>query len=343
MKKFFLGVIAGSLFAAGLLAADANLLRSDHPDEYIVQRGDTLWDISGRFLTRPWLWPEIWHANPQIANPHLIYPGDRLTLVYVDGQPRLVLNRGAGGTVRLSPQIRESAREEAIPAIPLEEINAFLTRSRIVEPDALRAAPYVVAGAHGHVITGAGDELHARGTFSDGETNFGVYRAAQLFIDPQTREVLGREAIEIGGGRLVATDHDIGTLSVERSNEEVRIEDRLLPAVEQKINATFYPSAPKTQVDGLIMAVEGGVSNVGRYDVVMLNRGERNGLEAGNVLSIHRVGEVVRDPRTGELLRLPDAPAGMLMVFRVFEKMSYALVLNASQPLRVNDRVSNPS
>ena len=140
-----------------------------------------------------------------------------------------------------------------------------------------------------------------------------------------------------------ATDHDIGTLSVERSNEEVRIEDRLLPAVEQKINATFYPSAPKTQVDGLIMAVEGGVSNVGRYDVVMLNRGERNGLEAGNVLSIHRVGEVVRDPRTGELLRLPDAPAGMLMVFRVFEKMSYALVLNASQPLRVNDRVSNPS
>lgn len=342
MKKFLLGVIAGSLFAVGVLAADAGLLRSDHPDEYIVKRGDTLWDISGRFLNKPWLWPEIWHANPQVANPHLIYPGDRLTLVYVDGQPRLVLNRGVGGIVKLGPEIRSTARDDAIPAIPLEEINAFLTRSRIVDPDELRKAPYVVAGAHGHVITGAGDQLHARGRFDVSSANYGVYRAGQLFVDPETREVLGREAIEIGGGRLIGENEGIGTLSIERSKEEMRVEDRLLPAVEQKITATFYPSAPATAVDGVIMAVENGVSNVGRLDVVMLNRGGRDGLEAGNVLQISKTGEVVRDPLTKELLQLPGSPAGMLMVFRVFEKMSYALVLNASQPLRVNDRIGNP-
>lgn len=342
MKKFFVGVLAGTLLATRLLAADAGLLRDDHPDEYIVQRGDTLWDISGRFLAKPWLWPEIWHANPQIENPHLIYPGDRLTLVYIDGQPRLVLNRGTGGVVKLGPQVRSSAREDAIPAIPLEEIAAFLTRSRIVEPDELQSAPYVIAGAHGHVITGAGDQLHARGEFPDGEINFGVFRIGQLFTDPATGEVLGREALDIGGGRLLAVEEGIGTLSIERSGEEMRVMDRLLPAVEQKITATFYPSAPDEQIEGTIIAVERGVSNVGRLDVVMLNRGERDGLEEGNVLAIHRTGELVRDPVTKELLRLPSAHAGVLMVFRVFEKMSYGLVLNATQPLRVSDQVSNP-
>ena len=342
MKKFFVGVLAGTLLATRLLAADAGLLRDDHPDEYIVQRGDTLWDISGRFLAKPWLWPEIWHANPQIENPHLIYPGDRLTLVYIDGQPRLVLNRGTGGVVKLGPQVRSSAREDAIPAIPLEEIAAFLTRSRIVEPDELQSAPYVIAGAHGHVITGAGDQLHARGAFPEGEVNFGVFRAGQLFTDPATGEVLGREALDIGGGRLLAVEEGIGTLSIERSGEEMRVMDRLLPAVEQKITATFYPSAPDEQIEGTIIAVEHGVNNVGRLDVVMLNRGERDGLEEGNVLAIHRTGELVRDPVTRELLRLPSAHAGVLMVFRVFEKMSYGLVLNATQPLRVSDQVSNP-
>ncbi len=342
MKKFFVGVVAGTLLATRLLAADAGLLRDDHPDEYVVQRGDTLWDISGRFLTRPWLWPEIWHANPQIENPHLIYPGDRLTLVYIDGQPRLVLNRGTGGVVKLGPQVRSSARDDAIPAIPLEEIAAFLTRSRIVEPDELQAAPYVIAGAHGHVITGAGDQLHARGEFPDGEVNFGVFRVGQLFTDPATGEVLGREALDIGGGRLLAVEEGIGTLSIDRSGEEMRAMDRLLPAVEQKITATFYPSAPDEQVDGTIIAVESGVSNVGRLDVVMLNRGERDGLQEGHVLAIHKTGELVRDPVTKELVRLPSAHAGVLMVFRVFEKMSYGLVLNATQPLRVSDRVTNP-
>lgn len=342
MKKLLLGLVAGSLLATQLLAADAGMLRPDHPDDYVVQRGDTLWDISGRFLNEPWKWPEIWQANPQVANPHLIYPGDRLTLVYIDGEPRIVLNRAGGGIVKLSPEIRSKALEDAIPAIPLEDINAFLSRSRIVGSGELEAAPYVIAGASGHVITGAGDQLHARGSFASGEKNFGVFRSGQVFVDPDTGEILGKEAIEIGGGRLIAEEHGLGTLSVERSTKEIRIQDRLLPVMEQKITATFYPSAPQRDVSGVILAVEGGVANVGRLDVVVLNRGAREGLEEGNVLAIKKAGEVVRDPVTRELVRLPATPAGVLMVFRVFEKLSYGLVLNAQHPIRVLDTITNP-
>ena len=149
MNKFLLGILACAVLALQAMAADPVALRSDHPDEYVVKRGDTLWDISGRFLEKPWLWPEIWQVNPQIANPHLIYPGDRLSLIYVDGRPWLALNRGVGGVVKLSPEVRSSALDNAIPAIPLEEINAFLTRSRIVGSTELDEAPYVLAGGGG--------------------------------------------------------------------------------------------------------------------------------------------------------------------------------------------------
>jgi len=342
MKRFLLGLVACCLISMQLFATQESMLRPDHPEEYVVQRGDTLWDISGRFLNKPWLWPEIWQVNPQIANPHLIYPGDRLSLVYIDGQPRIVLNRGSGGVVRLSPEVRSSAIDEAIPAIPLEDINAFLSGSRIVNGTELNDAPYVIAGSSGRVITGAGDSLHARGNFPDGEKSFGIFRAGAIFRDPQTQEILGQEAIEIGGGRLTELDDGIGTLLVNRSNEEVRNLDRLMPVVEQKITATFYPSAPEAQISGHIMAVEGGVANVGRFDIVVLDRGEREGLKGGNVLAISRQGEMVRDPLTRELVQLPDSPGGILMVFRTFEKMSYAMVLSASQPLKLMDKVSNP-
>jgi len=342
MKRLLLGLVAGGLLAARLLAADAGLLRPDHPDEYVVQRGDTLWDISGRFLSKPWLWPEIWQANPQIANPHLIFPGDRLTLVYVDGKPRIVLNRGTGGIVKLSPEVRSTPLDNAIPAIPLEEINPFLSRSRIVGGGELEAAPYVLSGARGGVVNGAGDDVVARGNFPADETNFGIYRAGDVFVDPVTGEVLGKEATEIGAGRLISRVSDVGTLAVDRSNQDIRAEDRLLPMVEQKITATFYPSAPDTEISGVILAVEGGVNNVGRLDVVILNRGAREGLKEGNVLAIKKTGELVRDPVTSESVRLPAVPAGVLMVFRTFEKLSFALVLNATQPIKVMDMVENP-
>ena len=341
MKKTLLGVIAGALFACVAMAEEV-ALRADHPDEYVVVKGDTLWDISGRFLEKPWLWPSIWKANPQISNPDLIYPGDRITLVYIDGEPYLMLNRGSGGTVKLSPEVRSTPLTEAIPSIPLEEINGFLSRSRVVEDGELDAAAYVVAGAARHVIAGAGDELHARGALPDGERNFGIFRDGGSIVDPETKEVLGRFAREIGAARLLDLEGEISTFTVNRSREEIRPGDRLLPVVEQKITATFFPSAPSAEVSGLILAVENGVNQIGAMDVVVINRGAREGLVDGNVLAINKRGEEVRDPVTGKTLQMPDSRAGLLMVFRTFEKLSFAIVLEANQPLVVLDKISNP-
>jgi LysM domain len=340
MKKLLIGVLAWGLVLLPVLAADPDMLREDHPDEYVVKQGDTLWDISGRFLQKPWLWPEIWHANQQIRNPHLIYPGDRLNLVYIDGQARLALTRG--GVVKLSPGIRSTAVENAIPAIPLEDINAFLSHSRFVEPGELEAAPYVIAGRGGRIVVGAGDTLHARGTFPANEHSFGVFRAGDIYTDPDTGERLGQAAIELGAAKLVDIKDDIGTLAVNASSEEIRGADRLLPAIEQKITATFFPSAPEANISGVILAVEGGVTQVGKLDIVVINRGLREGLKEGNVLAIHAAGATVHDPVTGKPVTLPDTEAGLLMVFRSYEKLSLGLVLSASEPLKVMDRVQNP-
>ena len=341
MRKTLLGVLAGALLAMGVMAENI-ALREDHPDEYVVMQGDTLWDISGRFLEKPWLWTQIWQANPQIANPDLIYPGDRITLVFVGGEPRLMLNRGAGGTVKLSPEVRSTPMADAIPTIPLESINAFLSRSRVVADGELEAAAYVVAGASRHVISGAGDQMHARGALPEGDTNFGVFRDGGLIADPETKEVLGHLAREIGAARIVDTEGDISTFSVNRSREEIRGGDRLLPVVEQKITATFFPSAPDSEVSGVILAVENGVNQIGALDVVVINRGSREGLGDGNVLAISKRGELARDPVTGESLQMPDSRGGLLMVFRTFEKLSFAIVLESSQPLAVLDKVGNP-
>jgi hypothetical protein len=341
MKKTLFGLLAGALFACFATAGDVEL-RPDHPDEYVVVRGDTLWDISGRFLQKPWLWPNIWKANPQISNPDLIYPGDRITLVYIGGEPYLMLNRGAGGTVKLSPEVRSSPLAEAIPAIPLEDINAFLSRSRVVEDGQLESSAYVVAGASRHVITGAGDELHARGSLPEGEVNFGIFRDGGAIADPESKEVLGRFAREIGAARLLDVEGEISTFTVNRSREEIRGGDRLLPVVEQKITATFFPSAPAATVSGVILAVENGVNQIGALDVVVINRGTREGLVDGNVLAINKRGEQARDPVTGKTLQMPDSRAGLLMVFRTFEKLSFAIVLESNQPLAVLDKIGNP-
>lgn len=350
MKRFlhgvFLGLLAWSSFAANVV------LKDGHPNEYVVKKGDTLWDISSTFLSEPWYWPEIWHMNPEVENPHLIFPGDVLRLVYVDGKPRITAQRGdASRTVvmspsdddgRMKPRVRTTPIDNAIPAIPLDKINAFLSRSRIIEDDTLDKAPYVIAGGSGRILSGAGDRLYARGTFDQGETIYGIYRPGQVFQDPQTKETLGIEAIDIGGGKAVAFNGDVATIQMNSSREEIRVKDRLLPHNERKVTATFMPSAPQETIDGLIVGVEGGVTQVGTMDIVILNKGEREGLEVGNVLAIYKAGEVVRDQVNNDLVQLPDVRSGLLMVFRTFDKMSYAIVLNANQPLEVLDKVRNP-
>jgi len=192
------------------------------------------------------------------------------------------------------------------------------------------------------VITGAGDNLFARGAFPDGERRFVIFRSGEMYIDPVTQEALGQQALEIGRGKLLTTEGEIASISVQSANEEIRQADRLLPALEQRVMASFYPAPPERDLEGLILAVEGGVTQIGYLDIVALNLGEREGVLEGNVFAIKKAAERVRDPVTAEMVELPGARAGLLMVFRTFEKMSYAIVLSANRPLKVADKVVVP-
>lgn len=341
MRKTLLALLL--LAAGGVAQADVQL-REGHPDRYTVVKGDTLWDISGKFLREPWKWPELWHANPQIENPHLIYPGDQLTLVYVDGQPRLVLNRGESrGTIKLSPKVRSTPMAEAIPTIPLQAINSFLLSNRIVDtPEDFEGRPYVVAGNAERVVSGAGDRVYARGLLEPGTTAYGIFRQGRSYIDPVTEEFLGINADDIGSGEVVAEEGEVSTLQLTRSTQEVRLGDRLFPTEERAINSTFMPSAPSGQIQGLILDVPRGVTQIGQFDVVTINKGKRDGLTEGNVLAVYKTGETVRDRVTGEAVKIPDERSGLLMVFRTYDKLSYGLVLGATRQLAVLDKVRNP-
>lgn len=339
MKKLLLGALLGLSMALSALA-DELTLKQGHPETYVVRKGDTLWDISNVFLSDPWRWPQLWHVNPQIENPHLIYPGDRLNLVYIDGKPRLVLTRGQD--VRLDPRVRVTPLEQAIPAIPLEAVNPFLNRGRIVQSGELEGAPYVLSGKEGHIIAGAGDEIYVRGRLDGGSASYGIYRRGDTFVDPDTNELLGIQARDIGTGKLLDSQGDVGTLALNRSTEEVRRGDRLLPEEERRINAVFFPSAPASDTSGYLLGVEGGVNQIGFMNVVVISKGDRDGLEEGNLLAIYKTGETVRDPVTGDMVKVPDFRAGLLMVFRTFERVSYGLVLRAERPLKVHDRIRNP-
>lgn len=342
MKKYFFGLTLALLLAAPLSAQDAPRLRSDVPDTYTVVRGDTLWDISARFLQNPWMWPEIWHVNTQIVNPHLIYPGDVIKLIYLDGRPRVTVTNRQGPVMKLTPTARELTEAEAIETIPLDKINSFLSRSRVVSKEELEAAPHVVAGGDGHLIVGAGDKFYARGNFSGEEAVYGIYRRGEEYRDPETRERLGIQALDIGSGQLRATEGEVGTLLATRSTEEIRVGDRLLREEERPIDSTFFPSPPNGDIEGVILVVEGGLTQVGKYDVVVINRGAREGVVPGNVFAVYKRGEKVKDRVGGGSVKLPDERAGLLMVFRTFEKVSLGLVLEAQQGLKVNDIIRKP-
>lgn len=351
--------VSVSIASAVQAAELAEYLQPDHPQSYTVVSGDTLWDISGRFLTAPWLWPELWRANQQINNPHLIYPGDVIHLVYVDGQPTLSLERGAGGrdgsggggrdgsgrwiagSDRLEPRIREEATVGAIPAIRLDAIEAFLAEHRVVDAGALEAAPYVLAGENKRIVLGAGDRFYAKGAIGVGDV-LGIYRPGEDYRDPQTGELLGTEATDVGVGRSLAIEDGVSTIYLSRSREEVRRGDRLMSTDEARLQSSFFPNSPEKEVRGNILAVHAGVTQVGKYDVVILSRGARDGLSPGNVMAIYQRGELVRDVVSNDSVRLPSERAGLAMVFRTFEKLSYALVLKAERPLAVMDEVRNP-
>ncbi len=344
--------LVGALLLSFTAIADDVKLAPNHPNSYVVKKGDTLWAISGVFLQQPWEWPKIWRVNPDICNPHLIYPGDTVNLNIVDGKPQLDVTRAnpCGGTVkmspssdnRLEPRIRAEPLEAAIPAIPLDVISPFLSGNRVVSAGTLETAPYVLAGMERHIITGAGDSINARGEFAAKTPTYGIYRKGKTYTDDNTGEVLGVEAIDIGTAKVTQTEGDIAKLSVLRSTREVLGGDRMLPSEERAIDAIFYPSSPKNDITGKVLDVAGGVHEYGAMNVVLIDKGKRDNLEVGNVLAVFAQGETMKDPVTGETVKLINERAGLLMVFNVFEKTSYALVLESDRPLTIGAEVKNP-
>ena len=341
MRKL-LFAIAASLLVMTSAWADRIELADSHPDQHVVVKGDTLWDISAQFLKSPWLWPKVWSVNPQIDNPHLIYPGDIIYLVYVDGQPQLRLKRGPR---KLSPGIRRTPLAQAIPAIPLQDIKSFLSDSLIMDRESLEAAPYVIAGVSERIVSGAGDKVYARGVLSDeeqGQQFFGIYRPSRVYTDPETNEVLGFESQSIGNGYLQALDADVLTLKLKHTSQEVRIMDRVMSTPEAAIQSVFHPSATDEPIKGRILSVLKGVDKIGQFDVIAINKGKREGIKAGNVFYVYKQGETVVDPVTKEPISLPAERAGLGMVFNVFEKLSYALVMRAENSLAVMDEIRSP-
>lgn len=319
-------------------------------ERHVVKKGDTLWDLAKRFLNDPWLWPEVWHINPKIRNPHLIYPGDVVLLYYVDGKPYLTLEGKAGvpvpkkglKTVRLSPRAYTQPLEKAISTLPYDLIAPFLKYASVIpDDDVLESAPYVVSSFEEHLVSGSGSKVYVRG-MTDSETgNYTIVRPGATFLDPETDDILGYEVVHIADARVVQLG-DPASLLIGEAAQEVLNADRLLPYEGKKPDFYFFPSAPSKPVNGQIISVMGGVSLIGQYSVVVINRGETAGMVAGHVLAVYQDGVYVRDPVERAPVKLPKERAGLMMVFRTFEKVSYALILEAERSMSINDSFSNP-
>ena len=327
------------------------VLNPGHPDTYVVKQGDTLWDIASMFLRDPWYWPEIWQINPQVENPHLIFPGDILSLAYLDdGRPAIQVERGpqvadaGSGFERLSPRVRSTPLDDAINTIPYETIKSFLSRPRFIEKGEIDDLPYIVALREA-LIGSAGHDVYVRG-LEDGApvgTVFNVVELGGEFVDPDTNDVLGYQGTYVGQGRLDRTG-DPGTLRLLETEREALVGDYLADE-EDAVPLNFIPRSPETEVHGQIIAVMSGVSLIGQYAVVVINRGSAAGLEPGHVLRAYQTGQTIRDTQrglVGQKVRLPDEPAGTMMVFRTAERISYALVMEATAPLALYDTVRNP-
>lgn len=394
-------VVSLALLLATPALADTLKLQDNAPDTYVVVKGDTLWDISGKFLKDPWRWPQIWNMNrEQIKNPHWIYPGDLIVLDKSGAEPRLKLVRGDQGalpTVKVSPGVRTTdIPRDAIPAIPISVIHPFLSQPRVVPQGALDDAPFVLGTNAERVIIGAGDDAFATGGKA-GVTNWNVLRPGKPLKDPETGEVLGYEVEYLGDARTVVEGAP-QKIRITRSAQEILPKDKLVEAADV---ATFeyVPRAPEAKVNGRIISAYGGLSDSGRYQTVVINRGARDGLEPGHVLAVYREGQAVQltrdetdrmtwvnekaknipegaawlyndvrclkedgkvtydqaaDVRSvfratclgnagdSRKVKLPDARSGLVMVYRVYDRVSYALIMQSDGAVYLLDTVKNP-
>lgn len=356
MKNFSTAVVSlafaaasASVFAPAALAAQKCEFKADAPDSHKVVRGDTLWDISGKFLQHPWCWPQVWGLNrDQIKNPHWIYPGQ---IVYFDrttgrlslGKP--VGNTGTNGTVRLSPQVRvEGVGQDAVPAIPSGVIEPFLSQPLVVTQAQLAGTPRIVATQEGRVNMGKGDKAYVLGELN-GATSFQAFRPGKPLIDPDTKQVIGYEAAYLGTLKLTQAGkapNEAHSFTVVTSKEELGVGDRLL-AVQPTPLLNYVPHEPEKPVTSRIVSVYGGVTHAGQNQIVSINRGARDGIDIGTVLELYRNGGFVKDRTdTKDTIKLPDEKYGALFVFRVFDNISYALIMQVTDTVQIGDFAKSP-
>lgn len=328
--------------APGVGWTQQDLLIDNPPASYTVQRGDTLWGIASRFLREPWRWPEIWRANPAVQDPHRIFPGDQLRLsANASGQP--VLKVAAGERrIKLSPQVRIEAWDGSIPGVPVEAIAPFLYRPLVLDTVDDPTAGYVLALGDGRLLGGTGQRFYARNLYQRDSGKFDLIRPGAAYHDWQSGELLGFEGLHLGTAML-QRDGDPATLMVVSAEQEIGIGDRLIPAAREQNLSDFYPKPPPLATRGHIISVLNGLDQIGQYSVVVLDRGEVDDLTPGTVLRVMQRGEQVIDTVAGGMpVQLPDEPAGYVMVFRSFERVSFALVMEATRVIHLGDRVENP-
>lgn len=365
------------------LNAQEIALKKNHPDRHVVVKGDTLWGISSKFLQDPWLWPKVWKFNrSQIKNPHLIYPGDVVMLDLSSGKPELKLLRE---TITLQPgAVEEPLQKAAIPTIPLSVIAPFLSKPLVIEKDQLAGSPRIVAGQDNRVVLSPGTKIYINKIEEEDGLNWFVYRPGDNLVDPDSKEVLGVEAVYLGDAKM-SRYGEPATAVISKAKEEIFVKDRLVAAGDEAIT-NFVPHAPEMDIRGRIIKIYGGLAEAGPESIVAISRGTQDGVEIGHVLAINRYGRIIKDPEPSKsadndskaklkelnfevskdadgkpivnfekksekndglalepgMIKLPDERVGLLMIFRVFDRVSYGIIMQASDPIHTKDAVQTP-
>ena len=332
-------------------------VKAGAPHVYVVKKGDTLWDISGKFLSKPWRWPEIWASNKHVKNPHWIYPGDRLLLCSLNGKPLIgkdegdgcdgIIRRYTGGGTTLRPQVRIEALNNSVPVIPLAHIQQWLERSSVLPADAIANTPYILGTADNRVLAGKGQSVYVRGQGLENGQRYGVYREGEPYIvvDEQgKKQNLGVELLQVASGVAVRNENDITTVELTDSyNGEVRRGDRVMLEQEAMLPTLFYPiDAKQVRDGGKVIRVLGSIGTAAKNGVVTVDRGTADGVEIGQVFSTYQEGEIVQDPKTKEKVKLPGQYVGSLMIFKSFDRISYAYVLESELPIKVGSNIQPP-
>lgn len=328
-------------------------VKADAPNRYIVKKGDTLWDISGRYLDSPWRWKDIWATNKQIKNPNLIYPNDILILCIIQGKTLIGVDTGEGcaGVEKqltgnfVASSVAITSTANSIPAIPMSAIQHWLDKTVIVNPQDFNTTPYILASKKGNLITASGDKVYAKGVPLIVGQRYGIYREGEMYVEPKTKEVIGLEVTQVATGLATSVESN-GVTSLQLTDsygKEVREGDRVFVELDNAIPPVFYPAPATVSRGGMIVRVMDSISSAARGSVVAINLGSTHGAKPGDVLTVYQKGALIRDTIDSDTpVRLPSEPTGMVMVFNTFDNISYAYVLSSELPLNVGDQLLPP-